>query len=795
MKKIEKSIELGGRTLTLTTGELAEQALGAVMARHGDTIVLATVASAPLKMELDYFPLTLEYQEKLYAGGRIKGSRWVKREGRPTDEEILSARLIDRSIRPLFPKTYKMEVQVIVTVLSVDMENDPAILGAIAASAAVHVSSLPWKGPVAPLTVGLVDGKYLINPVTKDLEASLMDLTVSSTKEAVLMVEAGAKEVTEDQIVKGIEFAQKESKAVLKLIEDMATEVGVKRDTYKEEQPSAVLETQVKKLVGDKMAGVVDSLVHVENGRSNELQDLIDAVSDNVTEADAKWVPEIIDHLKKAFIREQILKKGKRPDGRKLTDIRELSAQVGYLPRVHGSALFKRGQTHVLSVATLGAEKMGQLLESAEGEIEKHYMHQYNMAPFASGETGKVGNPGRREIGHGALAERALIPVIPTQEEFPYAIRVVSEVMSSNGSTSMASVCGSTLSLMDAGVPIKSPVAGIAMGLIIEDAKTFAVLSDIMGIEDYNGDMDFKVAGTEKGITALQLDVKTLNLTSEILSKALEQSKDARAKVMKAITDTLKAPRTTVSQFAPKIKVVKIPVDKIGEFIGPGGKNVKKLSADTGCQFDTEDDGSVSITGVDPDAIAKAITYVEGFAKEVQAGEIYDGEVVRIMPFGAFVNILPGKDGMVHVSDMGRDEFVQDANDVVKIGDKIKVRVVRIDDMGRINLSMNMDPSKDKPKEDRPRSGGFRGGDRGGRGGFGGPSRGGFGGGRSGGFGGRPGGFSRGPSRSGFGGRPGGFSRGGDRGGFQRDDRGGSGGPHFPTSRLTGDNSNKGFDR
>jgi polyribonucleotide nucleotidyltransferase len=786
MKKIEKSVELGGRTLTLTTGELAEQAAGAVVARMGDTVVLATVASAPLKMEMDYFPLTVDYLERLYAGGRIKGSRWVKKEGRPTDEEILSARLIDRSIRPLFPKTYKREVQVTVTVLSVDKENAAAILGAVAASAAVHISSLPWKGPVAPLTVGLVDDKYIVNPTSTDLAKSLMDLTVSATKEAVLMVEAGANEVSEEQIVKGIEFAQKEAKAVLKLIEEMATAVGTKRDTYKEEKPSAELETQVKKLVGDKMAGIVDSLVHVENGRSNELQDLIDAVSENVTEADAKWVAEIIDHLKKDFIRDAILKKGKRPDGRKLTEIRSLSGEVGYLPRVHGSALFKRGQTHVLSVATLGAEKMGQLLESAEGEEEKHYMHQYSMPPYASGETGRFGNPGRREIGHGALAERALVPVIPSKEDFPYAIRVVSEVMSSNGSTSMASVCGSTLSLMDAGVPIKSPVAGIAMGLIIESEKEFAVLSDIMGLEDYNGDMDFKVAGTDKGITALQLDVKTLNLTSEILAKALEQSKDARSQVMKVIKDTLDAPRKAVSEFAPKIKLVKIPVDKIGEFIGPSGKNIKKLMADTGCEIDVNDDGSVSISGIEEEKMNKAVAYVEGFAKEVVAGEVYDGEVVRIMPFGAFVNILPGKDGMVHVSDMGREEFVQDANDVVKIGDKIKVRVVRIDDMGRINLSMNMDPAKDKPREERPRTGGgYRGGgDRGGRGGFGGGSRGGFGGPR------REGGFSRG----GFGGGRGGFSRGGDRGGFNRDDRGGSGGPHFPTSRLV-DDSKKDFGR
>jgi polyribonucleotide nucleotidyltransferase len=773
-KKIEKSIELGGRTLTLTTGELAEQAAGAVMARYGDTVVLATVTSAPLKVEIDYFPLTVEYQEKLYAGGRIKGSRWVKREGRPTDEEILSARLIDRSLRPLFPKTYKKEVQVIVTVLSVDLVNDPSILGAIAASSAVHISPLPWKGPVVPLTVGLVGGKYMVNPVANDLEASEMDLTVSATKEAVLMVEAGAKEVTEEQIVKGIEFAQKEAKAVLELIEDLAEEVGVKRETYKEEKPTAALESQVKKLVGDKMAGIIDSMVHVESGLSTEFQDLIDAVTENVIEADAHWVTEIVDHLRKDYIREQILKKGKRPDGRKLTEIRELSATVGFLPRVHGSAFFKRGQTHVLSVATLGAEKMGQLLESAEGEEEKHYMHHYSMPPYASGETGRIGSPARREIGHGALAERALLPVIPSQEEFPYAIRVVSEVMSSNGSTSMASVCGSTLALMDAGVPIKAPVAGIAMGLIIEDTKTFAVLSDIMGIEDFNGDMDFKVAGTSKGITALQLDVKTLNLTSEILAKALEQSKDARARVMKVITDTLASPRAAVSKFAPKIKVVKIPVDKIGEFIGPGGKNVKKLTLDTGCQFDTADDGSISISGIDEEAMNKAVAYVEGFAKEVMPGEIYDGEVVRIMPFGAFVNILPGKDGMVHVSDMGRDEFVQDAGDVVKIGDKIKVRVVRIDEMGRINLSMNMDPAKDKPREERPRSGGFRGGDRGGRGGFGG--------GRS---------FDRG--RGGYQ-RSGVRNFGGPRRGFERDDRGGSGGPHFPTSRLTGD-SNKDFNR
>ncbi len=789
MKKVEKSIELGGRTLTLTTGELAEQAAGSVMARMGDTVVLANVSVAPLKMEMDYFPLMVEFQERLYAGGRIKGSRWVKREGRPTDEEVLSARLIDRSIRPLFPKTYKKEVQLIVMVLSVDGVNDSKILGAIAASAAIHTSTLPWKGPVAPLTVGIKDGKYVVNPESADLEASPLDLTVSSTKEAVLMVEAGAKEVTEKQIIEGIEFALKESKSVLKLIEELAKEVGKEREVYKEEKPPAELVSTITKLVKGEIPALIKNMASHEGGQFDELAEMVDAVSDKVKENEIKFVPGIIDHLKSDYIRDQILRKGLRPDGRKLTELRKLTAKVGFLPRTHGSAIFSRGQTQVLSVATLGSESMGQLLESAEGEEEKHYMHHYSMPPYATGETGKVGSPNRREIGHGMLAERALIPVIPTQEEFPYAIRVVSEVMSSNGSTSMASVVGSTLSLMDAGVPIKSPVAGIAMGLIIEDEKNFAVLSDIMGIEDFNGDMDFKVAGTEKGITALQMDVKTLSLTLNILEKALDQAKDARAQIMKKIIETLPAPRKVVSEYAPKIKVVKIPVDRIGEFIGPGGKNIKKLMADTGVQIDVNDDGGVSVSGVDEGKMAKAVAYVEGFAKEVAAGEIYEGEVVRLMPFGAFVNILPGKDGMVHVTDMGQEGFVKDAGDVVHIGQKVQVRVKEIDDQGRINLSMNMDPSKDKPREERPR-GGF--GERGGRGGFGG-GRGGYGGGR--------GGFSRSGSRGGFGGGGrGGFSRGGGRsfgsgdrrGGFSRDDR--SGGPHFPTSRLV-DDSKKDFGR
>jgi len=778
MKRKEKKFELGGKTITLTTGILAEQADSAILARQGDTVVLATVTSAPLKMEMDYFPLSVEYQEKLYAGGKIKGSRWVKRDGRPTDDEILTARLIDRSIRPLFPKTYKKEVQIIVTVLSVDGENTPSILGAIAASAALHTSTLPWKGPVGVVNIAFSGEKFIVNPTNAELESSDLDLVVSSTKEAVLMIETGAKEVSEKQVVDGVKLALKEAQNINKAVVELADEMGIKRDVYIEETPSKELEKQVHKLIDDKIPNLVKNMATHE-GASNDFKELVDAVSGEVTETEKKFVAEIIDHIKKDYIRDQILKKGIRPDGRKLTEVRPLSAEVGFLPRTHGSGLFKRGQTQVLSIATLGASSLGQLLETAEGEEEKRYMHHYSMPPFTIGEVGRVGSPGRREIGHGALAEKALIPVLPTKEEFPYAIRVVSEVMSSNGSTSMASVCGSSLALMDAGVPIKAPVSGIAMGLII-DGKNVAILTDIMGLEDFNGDMDFKVAGTEKGITAIQLDVKTLNLTPEILEKALDQAKIGRAEILKVVTDAIKEPRKSVSTFAPKIKLVTIPVDKIGELIGPGGKAIKKLMADTETEVEVEDDGKVSVSGMDEEKIAKAIVWIEGLAKEVQAGEIYEGEVVRLMPFGAFVNILPGKDGMVHVSDMGQEGFVADAGSVVSIGDKIKVRVKKIDDMGRVNLSMNMDPAMDEKVEASKRD--RNGGDRGNSGGFsrGGPRRD-FSGGSS------RGSFSRGPRTGSFSPRGRSSFGGGNRDAGNADrpsSEGRSSGPHFPTSRY-----------
>lgn len=740
MKKIEKSIELGGRKLTLQTGVLAEQASGAVMASYGETVVLATVVATPMKVDPGYFPLFVEYQERLYAGGRIKGSRWVKREGRPTDEEILSARVIDRSIRPLFYDNYKKDVQVMVMILSVDTENDPTILSAIATSAAIATSPIPWKGPVGIVRVGKKNGTYFTNPLDSEQAFSEMDLVVSSTQDAILMIEAGAKEVSEKDVLGGIEYAHTETKKIIAVIEELAKEVGVKKEAIPEAKVSAEIKSKVKKLLDGREDKLIATMAAHE-GAFEELDEIKSAIAKELAEEDPLVVYAAVDKILKEKAREITLK-GKRVDGRKVDEIRPLSSQVGILPRTHGSAIFQRGQTQVLTVTTLGAPSLEQLLESAEGEETKRYIHHYSMPPYATGQTGKVGSPSRREIGHGALAEKALEPLIPSDENFPYTIRVVSEVTSSNGSTSMASVCGSTLSLMDAGVPISAPASGIAMGLVIEDAKKFVILSDIMGMEDYMvGDMDFKVAGTEKGITALQLDVKTLDLTPEILGKALEQAKSGRALILKSILQTLKEPRKNVSAYAPKIKVIKVSPEKIGAVIGPGGRMIKKIIAETGAQVDIEDDGSVNISGTSEEAVKKATEMVEALTKEVTAGEIYEGIVKRIQPFGAFVEILPGKDGLVHVSDMS-EEFVKNPEDKVKIGDKVQVRVKEIDDLGRINLSMVMDPEFDKKKAERP-------------------------------------GFQRGPrppGRRGFGG--------GRR--FDARSTGRPSGPHFPTSRFLG---------
>lgn len=758
MKKITKELEIAGRTLTLTTGQLAPQADIAVRAQYGDTVVLVSVVASPLTREVDYFPLSVEYQERLYAGGRIKGSRWVKREGRPTDNEILIGRLIDRSIRPLFPKTYKKEVQVIATVLSVDMQNDPGIVAAMAVSAALSASSLPWAGPISISNVGFTDGEYFLNSLTSQDALSEMDLVVSATRDAIVMIEAGAKEVSEEVILGGIAFAQKEGKKFLDFADEFAKAVGNEKEVVEKKETDKELKKIVEKLTKDTLPDIIHDMA-LKYGKSERWNELLKTVATEVGEEKALEALMLVDDLKKEHIRSNILK-GKRPDGRKLTQVRVLSSEVAVLPRTHGSAIFQREATQVMSVVTIGPLSMGQLFESAEGEYEKRYIHHYVMPPYSTGETGRVGSPGRREIGHGALAERALEPVLPSEEDFPYAVRVVSEVLSSNGSTSMASTCGSTLSLMDAGVPISAPVSGIAMGLVIEDEKNFAVMTDIAGIEDFNGDMDFKVAGTSKGITALQLDVKTLNLTHAIMTEAIAQAKVGRKEILDHMLSTLDKPRADISPLAPKVKSIKIDLEKIGELIGPSGKTVKKIIAESGAQVDIGDTGLVSVSGVNGDSVEKALTMIRAIVTTPEPGQIFEGEVKRVQPFGAFVEILPGKEGLVHVSDMST-EYVSNPEDLVTLGQKVTVRVKEVDNMGRLNLSMVLDPAYDQEKEQsKP------------------PRRGGGSGGNSGGSFGRPR-FSerrddRPPRR------------------FQRNDRReGSGGPHFPTSRLVSSDAPK----
>jgi len=700
MKIISKSVEIGGKELTLEVGRLAGQATSAVLARYGDTMVLATVVASKPREDLDFFPLQVEYVERLYAGGRIKGSRWVKREGRPSDEAILTARLIDRSIRPLFPEGYKNEVQVVITVLSVDAENDADIPALCAASAALSISSIPWEGPVGAVRLGMVpkngESAFLINPSYQDLEYSHLDLIVSGTKKAIIMLEGGAKEVPEETLLKGIEKAQSEIQKVIGLIEDLTKQVGVKKQSFENIPLEATLVKSMEKELGKKIEELVSSLA-VKEESDGVLGEVYEALLEKYSDQKKETIVKIVDKLLKKIIREQILNKGKRPDGRKPEEIRPIEVEVGILPRTHGSAMFKRGSTQALTVTTLGSPSLEQLIESMEGEESKRYIHHYYMPPFSIGEVGRIGSPSRREIGHGALAERALEAVIPEEENFPYTIRVVSEIMSSNGSTSMASVCGSTLSLMDAGVPLKAPVSGIAMGLVSEGEKQ-VILSDIIGLEDFNGDMDFKVAGTQQGLTAIQMDVKKTDLNLQTLEKILKQAKEGRSFILEKMLAVLPKARTSVSKFAPKIEVVHVPVEKIGEVIGPGGKIIRKIIAETGAVVDVEDDGSVNISSPDEEAVKKAVDWVKNLVREVKAGEIFEGTVKRIQPFGAFVEILPGKEGLVHVSRMAK-KFVNDPSEIVSLGQKVTVRVTEIDSQGRLNLSMILDEKEDQPSE------------------------------------------------------------------------------------------------
>ncbi|MCL4382570.1 MAG: polyribonucleotide nucleotidyltransferase [Patescibacteria group bacterium] len=716
MKIIKKSFEIGGRTLTFETGRLAQQANAAVLASYGETMVLAAVVSSAPKAELDYFPLSVEYIERLYAGGRIKGSRWVKREGRPSDEAILTARLVDRSIRPLFPKGYKNEVQVTVTVLSVDGENDPDILGILATSAALSISNIPWKGPIAAARVGWIapkegeQGHYLINPLLPELNFSELDLVVSGTKAKTIMLEGKGKQLREEIVLGAVNFAGDELEKIIKVIHELVEEVGKKKQEFEEPEINKELLKILEKDYQHKFDHILIQRIAKEE-EGEELAVLSQEVFEKYEEKyGIKEINQAFDYLFKKFVRSEILEKDKRPDGRKKDEIRPISMELGVLPRTHGSAIFTRGQTQALTVVTLGAPSLEQLIEAPTGEETKRYIHHYNMPPYSVGETGRVGFSSRREIGHGALAEKALEPVIPPEGKFPYTIRLVSEIMSSNGSTSMASVCGSTLSLMDAGVPITDPVAGIAIGLIT-DEKKFVTLTDILGMEDFSGDMDFKVAGTKNGITVIQLDVKIPGLTEEIIKDALEKAKKARLFILEKINEAMPGPRGEISRFAPKIAVIHIPTEKIGEVIGPGGKMIRQIITQTNCTVDVEDDGTVTISGTNPEDLAKAVDWVKGLVKEVKPEEIYEGAVKRILPFGAFVEILPGKEGLVHVSQMATG-FVKSPEEVVTIGQQVKVRVIEIDDQGRINLSMLFGEDAKKPvRRDRPapRFGGSRG--------------------------------------------------------------------------------------
>lgn len=708
--KIRKEIELSGKKLVLETGELAPQASAAVVASYGETVVLATVVAKVASTTIDYFPLTVDYEEKLYAGGKISTSRFIKRENRPTEVATLTARLIDRSIRPLFPKDYQEEVQVIVTVLSVDQQNDPAIISLVATSAALTISDIPWNGPISAVRVGIQNGKYVLNPTEEEKQTSALDLIAACKNEEIVMVEANAGQIDEKSIVEALKFATDQSKSVIKLIQDLAKDAGKPKKTYESQKADEKTQKEIKEYIKSAiMKDFQGKASQDENWFSDSLKLLEEKFLTEDSLITGKILASLLEEEVAAYLREQILVHKKRLDGRGPDDIRDISIKVGVLPRTHGSAIFQRGQTQALSIATLGSPALEQLIEGMEGEETKRYMHHYNFPPFSVGEVGRRGAPGRREIGHGALAERAVLPIIPQSDIFPYTIRVVTEILSSAGSTSMAAACGATLALMDAGVPIKEPVAGISIGLITQkDNKSkYITIVDIAYQEDSQGDMDFKVAGTRNGVTVIQMDIKLDGVTINILEETLQKAKIARAKILDNMLKALPTHRTQLSKYAPTVILVKIDPSKIGEVIGSGGRTINKIIAETGAAIDINDEGTVTITSKDRQACTKAAEMVEAIVKEFTPGEVYQGKVKRILPFGAMVEIVPGKEGLVHISKLAPHR-VNSVEDVVKIGQEVKVRVQEIDDQGRVNLSMIFGNEKDqkfeKFKSNRPRN-------------------------------------------------------------------------------------------
>lgn len=678
--------EIAGRPFSVEIGEVAQLAKGSAMIRYGETSVLAIAAASKKPREgMDFFPLSVDYEEKQYAVGKIPGG-FLKREGRPSEKAILNSRLIDRPIRPLFPKGFRNDVQVVTTVMSVEQDNAPEIAAMIGASIALSISDIPFDGPTGSVAVGLIDGEFILNPTETQREVSDLSLTVAGTKDAIMMVEAGANEVSEETMLEAILFAHEEIKKIVAFQEEIVAAVGVEKKDYTLYLPTDELTAEVEAFVGRKM----HEAVHTED--KTERLENIDAVKTEVVEHFGELYPEqlndidtILTALQKKEVRSLILVDRIRPDNRKMDEVRPITAKIDYIPRVHGSGLFTRGETQVLSIATLGVLRDAQVLDGLSNDTEKRYMHQYNFPGYSVGEARPMRSPGRREIGHGALAERALLPMIPPEEEFPYAIRVVSEVLSSNGSTSQASVCGSSLALMAAGVPLKKPVAGVAMGLIKEDEK-LAILTDIQGMEDFLGDMDFKVAGTKDGITAIQMDIKIHGIDREILTQALEQARIGRMHILGIMNEEISEPRAELSPYAPRIMTMTINPDKIRDVIGSGGKVINKIIEETGVKIDIEDDGTIYIASEDGVAADKAKAIIEDIVKEVEVGEVYTGEVVRIMNFGAFVSLPGGKDGLIHISKLAK-ERVKSVEDVVKLGDVVTVKVVEIDDKGRINLS------------------------------------------------------------------------------------------------------------
>jgi len=695
MEQKKWSLQIGGRVLEVATGLLAKQANGAVTVRYGDTVVLATaVMSKGASRISGYFPLMVDFEERYYAAGKIKGSRFIKREGRPSDDAVLTGRVVDRTIRPLFDGRMRNEVQVIVTVLSIDGENDPDTLSVIAASAALAISNIPWNGPVAAVRVAqAANGEFILNPVNGELADSNLDLVISGTKDKINMLEAGAKEVPESEIVDAFAFGQEAITKIATFIEEIAKEVGKAKSEPVLLKGTDEFEAKVKEILlaeGLEAALYDPSKVAIEEKTKAINEKVHEYITTNFTEGIDKLKEisqQVFEEVSDEIVHKNILEKEQRPDGRKLDQIRQIDCQVGILPRTHGTGLFTRGETQALTVTTLGSPGDEQVIDTMEVDMKKRYIHHYNFPPYSVGEVRPMRGPGRREVGHGALAEKALVPVLPAKEIFPYTILLVSEVLESNGSSSMASTCGSTLSLMDAGVPITRPVSGIAMGIIVGTDGQFKVLTDIQGLEDHYGDMDFKAAGTEVGITALQMDVKVQGVTLEMLKAVLEQSKGNRMEIMQKITATIPAPRAEMSQYAPRIIIMHINPDKIRNVIGTGGKIINAIIDETGVQIDIEDDGSVFITSPDAQAAKKAQEWIDNLTHEVKAGEMFQAKVTKIMTFGAFAEILPGQEGLIHISELA-DRRVEKVEDVVAVGDIVPVKVKEIDAQGRINLSM-----------------------------------------------------------------------------------------------------------